>query len=68
MAFKKKKGHAYCVEWDSDDSSDSDSDDDGYKKSTKNKSLESIPINEKVSIFDTPSWCFMAVPPNDNES
>ena len=46
------------VTWDSDASSsdDDDSDDD---KTTKNKALASIAINEKPSLFDTPS-CFMA--------
>ena len=41
------------VTWDSDASS---SDDD---KTTKKKALASIAINEKPSLFDTPS-CFMA--------
>ena len=47
------------VTWDSDTSSsdDDDSDDD---KTTKKKSLASIAINEKSSLFDTPSTCFMA--------
>jgi hypothetical protein len=46
------------VTWDSDASSsdDDDSDDD---KTTK-KALASISINEKPSLFDTPSTCFMA--------
>ena len=46
------------VTWDSDASSsdDDDSDDD---KTTKKKALASIAINEKPSLFDTPS-CFMA--------
>ena len=45
------------VTWDSDASSsdDDDSDDD---KATKKKALASIAINEKPSLFDTPS-CFM---------
>jgi hypothetical protein len=45
------------VTWDSDGSSDSD---DG-KKSIK-KALASIAINNKPSIFDTPSTCLMAKP------
>ena len=47
------------VTWDSDASSsdDDDSDDD---KITKKKALASIAINEKPSLFDTPSTCFMA--------
>ena len=58
MIFKKKKkGGSYVVTWDSDAaSSDDDSDDD---KTTKKKALASIAINEKPSLFDTPS-CFMA--------
>jgi hypothetical protein len=54
---KKKKGGGYVVTWDSDGSSDSD---DG-KKSIK-KALASIAINNKPSIFDTPSTCLMAKP------
>ena len=55
MTFKnKKKGGSYMVTWDSDASS---SDDD---KTTKKKALASIAINEKPSVFDTPS-CFMAM-------
>jgi hypothetical protein len=50
---KKKKGGSYVVTWDSDASS---SDDD---KTTKKKALVSIAIQEKPSVFDTPS-CFMA--------
>jgi hypothetical protein len=59
MTFKKKKGGLYVVTWDSDASSsdDGDSDDD---KTTKKKALASIAINEKPSLFDTPSTCFMA--------
>ena len=54
MIFKKKKkGGSYVVTWDSDASS---SDDD---KTMKKKALASIAINEKPSLFDTPS-CFMA--------
>ena len=61
MTFKKKKkGGSYVVTWDSDTSSsdDDDSDDD---KTTKKKALASIAINEKPSLFDTPS-CFMVRP------
>ena len=54
MTFKKKKGGSYVVSWDSDGSS---SDDD---KTTKKKALASIAINEKPSLFDTLSTCFMA--------
>jgi hypothetical protein len=60
MTFKKKKmSSSYVVTWDSDASSsdDDDSDDD---KTTKKKALASIAINEKLSLFDTPSTCFMA--------
>ena len=45
----------YCVEWDSDASSESDDD----EKSNKIKSLVNIAINKKPSIFDTPSSCIM---------
>jgi hypothetical protein len=38
-------------------SDDDDSDDD---KTTKKKALASIAINEKPSLFNTPSTCFMA--------
>jgi hypothetical protein len=59
MTFKKKNGGSYVVTWDSDASSsdDDDSDDD---KTTKKKALANIAINEKPSLFDTPSTCFMA--------
>ena len=54
MIFKKKKkGGSYVVTWDSDASS---SDDD---ETTKKKTLANTAINEKPSLFDTPS-CFMA--------
>jgi hypothetical protein len=61
MTFKNKKGGSYVVTWDSDASSsdDDDSDDD---KTTKKKALVSIAINEKPSLFDTPSTCFMTKP------
>jgi hypothetical protein len=53
----KKKGGSYVVTWDSDaSSSDDDSSDDD--KTTKKKAIASIAINEKPSLFDTPS-CFM---------
>ena len=58
MTIKKKKGGSYVVTWDSDAfSSDDDSDDD---KTTKKKALVSIAINDKPSLFDTSSTCFMA--------
>jgi hypothetical protein len=55
---KKKKGDSFVVTWDSDafSSDDDDSDDD---KTTKKKGHASITIQEKPSLFDTPS-CFMA--------
>ena len=59
MSFKKKKkGGSHVVTWDSDASLDSDefSDD---EKTSKKKALASIAINNKPSLFDTPS-CFMA--------
>ena len=58
MTFKKNKGGSYVVTWDSDASSsdDDDSDDD---KTTKKRAIASVAINEKPSLFDTPSW-FMA--------
>jgi hypothetical protein len=54
MTFKNKKDGSYVVTWDSDTSSsdDDDSDDD---KTTKKKALASIAIQEKPSLFDTPS-------------
>ena len=59
MTFKKnKKGGSYVVTWDSDASS-SDDDDSNDDKTTKKKALASIAINEKPSLFDSPS-CFMA--------
>ena len=62
MTFqKKKKGGRYMVTWDSDGSSDSDDSSDDGKKSIK-KALASIAINNKPSIFDTPSICLMAKP------
>ena len=47
--------------WDSDGSSDSDSSSDDDKKSIK-RALASIAINNKPSIFDTPSTCLMVKP------
>jgi DNA repair exonuclease SbcCD ATPase subunit len=58
MTFKKKKGGSYVVTWDSD-ASWSDDDDSVDDKTTKKKALASIAINEKPSLFDTPS-CFVA--------
>jgi hypothetical protein len=55
MTFKKKKGHSYCVTWDSDASSSDDE-----KKTSKKKAITSIAINKKPSLFDTLSTCFMA--------
>ena len=49
------------VTWDSDGSSDDDDYNDDDKKSLK-KALASITINNKPSIFDTPSTCLMAKP------
>ena len=61
MTFQKKKGGGYVVTWDSDGSLDSDDSSDDRKKSIK-KALASIAINNKPSIFDTPSTCLMAKP------
>ena len=63
MTFmKKKKGSGYVVTWDSDGTSnDDDGSSDDDKKSIK-KALASIAINNKPSIFDTPSTCLMAKP------
>jgi hypothetical protein len=59
MTIKKKKGGSYVVTWVSyaSSSDDDDSDDD---KTTKKKAFASITINDKSSLFDTPSTCFMA--------
>jgi hypothetical protein len=59
MTFKKKKGGSYMITWDSDASS-SDDDDNDDDKTLKKKALASIAINEKPSLFDAPSTCFMA--------
>ena len=42
------------------DASSSDDDDCDDDKTTKKKALTSIAINEKPSLFNTPSTCFMA--------
>ena len=49
------------ITWDSDGSSDDGDASDDDKKSLK-KALASIAINNKPSIFDTPSICLMAKP------
>jgi hypothetical protein len=63
MTFKKKKGSGYMVTWNSDCTNDSDDDDssDDDKRSMK-KTLASIAIHNKPSLFDTPSTCLMAKP------
>ncbi|XP_066311128.1 uncharacterized protein [Miscanthus floridulus] len=61
MSFKKKKkkiGGSYVVTWDSDASLDSDESSDD-EKTSKKKALASITVNNKPSLFETPS-CFMA--------
>ncbi|XP_066360876.1 uncharacterized protein [Miscanthus floridulus] len=58
---KKKKNYSHIVTWDSDAStSDEDDSDDERKTSSKKKAIASIAINDKPSLFDTPSTCFMA--------
>ena len=47
------------VTWDSDAFSSDDDDDSDDDKTTKKKALASIAINEKPSLFNTPS-CFVA--------
>ena len=47
------------VTWDSDACSSDDDDNSDDHKTTKKKVLASIAINEKPSLFDSPS-CFMA--------
>ncbi|XP_066347604.1 uncharacterized protein [Miscanthus floridulus] len=60
MTFKKKKkGGSYVVTWDSDASSNDNDSSDDDKKTSKKKALASIAINNKPSLFDTPSTCFM---------
>ena len=60
MIIKKKKWESYMVIWDSDAStSDDDEDSDDERKTSKKKAIASIAINNKPSLFDTPS-CFMA--------
>ncbi|XP_066354296.1 uncharacterized protein [Miscanthus floridulus] len=69
MTIKKKRGHSYCVTWDSDASSNDDDDDE--RNATKKKALASIAINNKPSLFGAPSTCFMAKPTkvqSDDES
>jgi len=62
MSFQnKKKGEGYVVTWDSDASLDNDDSSNNHKKSKK-KALESIAINNKHSLFNTPSTCLMAKP------
>ena len=61
MTFQNKKDGGYVMTWDSDGSLDSDESSDDGKKSIK-KALASIAINNKSSIFDTPSTCLMANP------
>jgi hypothetical protein len=57
-----KKGSGYVVIWDSDGTSDDDDgSSDNDKKSIK-KALANITINNKRSIFDTPSTCLVAKP------
>ena len=58
---KKKKGGGYVVTWDSDGSLNSDDSSNDGKKSIK-KAQACIAINNKPSIFDTPSTCLMAKP------
>jgi SMC interacting uncharacterized protein involved in chromosome segregation len=61
MTFQKKNCGGYVVTWDSDGFLDSDDSSDGGMKSLK-KATSSITINNKPSIFDTPSTCLMAKP------
>jgi hypothetical protein len=56
---KKKKVGSYVVTWDSDASSNDDDSSDDEKKTSKKKTFASIAINNKPSLFDSPS-CFMA--------
>ncbi|XP_066320427.1 nucleolin 1-like [Miscanthus floridulus] len=58
MTFNKKNDGSYVVTWDSDASSSDDDDDSDDDKTTNKKAFASIAINEKPSLFDTPS-CFM---------
>jgi hypothetical protein len=61
MTFQKKKGRGYVLSWDSDSSLvESDSSDDDKK--SKKKAFASFAINNKPSLFDTPSTCLMAKP------
>jgi hypothetical protein len=64
MTFKKKKKeNGYVITWDSDGTNDSDNDNssDDDKKAMK-RALATIAINDKPSLFDTPSTCLMAKP------
>ena len=60
LSLTNKKGGSYVVTWDSDASSNDDDSSDDEKKTSKKKALASIAINNKPSLFDTPSTCFMA--------
>ena len=62
MTFQnERKGGGYVVRWDSDASLvDSDSSDDDKK--SKKEALASIAVNNKPSLFDSPSTCLMAKP------
>jgi hypothetical protein len=62
MTFTKKKRSGYVVTWDSDGTSNDDDDSSDDDKKTIKKALESIAINNKSSLFDTPSICLMAKP------
>ena len=62
MTFqKKKKGDGYVVTWDSDASS-KESDSSDYGKKSKKKTLASIAINNKPSIFDTQLASWQSLP------
>ena len=61
MTFQKKKDGGYVVTWDSDASSEESDSSDDDKKSIK-KGLARITINNKPSIFDTPSTWLMGKP------
>ena len=63
MIFQEeKKGGGYVVTWDSDASSDNDDSNDDDDKKSKKKALASIAINNKTSLFNTPSTCLMTKP------
>jgi hypothetical protein len=59
---KKKKGQSYCVTWDDSDASTDDDNSDDESKTIKKKAMASIALNNKLSLFDTPSTCLMAKP------